>query len=92
MEKLSEALKREIPDVDLELAKKIISVFKSWQTKFNEKHCNICYEEITRDNYVPSEPMDYNIVCKKHIDCRHHINPNRSRRDLNIEVIEPFDL
>lgn len=91
---LKKHLQEKIPGIDLQLAKKIIDEYNNFDRISDLKYCQICFCEITKDNFVPYKHEDLNFVCKNHIEYRQVLNTHKVRRDLNIEdkIYFPYDL
>lgn len=94
MKKLSEHLKENIPNVNLEDAKKVIEQYRSYLSLMHNKICGICYKEISTESAAKITPHDFHYTCSEHLPYSKHFQAELVRKELGIKIQELnlFDL
>lgn len=92
MKKLSEHIKETVPEVDWEVAKKVINACNRYTSDIRGTYCDICHEPITLLDKGDLTPYDFNYTCMKHRKYANHFQLDRIRKELNIEVESFIDL
>ena len=96
--KLSEFLLERNPEIDLQKAKEIISIYEDYRHylrggKDGLSHfCDICYKPISGEEASKTGVTDYNYVCQEHSAYKNYFNIHLVRRQLGIAEVSLNDL
>lgn len=92
MKKLSEQLQSDIPELNLELAKKIIKSYNDWKLKYFNKCCSICLKPLTQEELMEVGLYDFLCCCKEHFEYKNYFQVEKVRQKLGIIINELYDL
>ncbi len=94
MKKLSEYLKEQLPEVDLETCKNVIEKYRIFTHDQFGKVCNICLKELSIDEKINITNLDFQITCFEHKKYKNVFQMDLIRRELNINPVklELYDL
>jgi hypothetical protein len=91
LDTMTERLAKTIPEIDLAVAKKVINVFRQWESDIRGKYCEVCGKSITHQENRKTTMNDFTYCCDEHGDYRSAYNMDVVRRDLGI-TINPNDI
>lgn len=88
MKKLSEHLQENIPNVNLEDAKKVIEQYRNYLFLMRSSICGICHKELTQDEKQKTSNIDFHYCCDNHRGFSTAFQTDLVRKQLHISISE----